>query len=117
MSVRLTGQPIGEAIHLVEVHGDLDLATAPDLKRRLGDAIDEGWRRVLVDLTSAAFIDSSGLAALVFGHRRLDASGGVIAVVAPSETQRRIFDMTGLVTLLGVKSTVAEAVAHLVAFR
>ena len=56
MSLRLTGEPIDQEIDVVEVHGDLDLASAPTLKRRLRNAIDEGWRRVVVDLTNVTYL-------------------------------------------------------------
>lgn len=113
MSLRLTGEPIDQEIDVVEVHGDLDLATAPTLKRRLRNAIDEGWRRVVVDLTDVTFIDSSGIAALVFARRRLESSGGAIAIVAPSDQQQHVFRLTGLDDVLGVKGSKPEAVAYL----
>jgi anti-sigma B factor antagonist len=114
--MRLSGQPIGEEVDVVEVHGDLDLVSCAALKQRLRNAIDEGWSRVLVDLTDVAFVDSSGLAALVFAQRRLDSLGGAIAVVAPAYQQRRCFELTGLTTILGVRATKPEAVAHLATF-
>jgi anti-sigma B factor antagonist len=114
MGLHLTGGPINR-INVVELHGDVDLATAPALKRRLRNAIDEGWRLVLVDLTHVTFIDSSGLAALVFAYRRLQSSAGRIAVVAPSDDQRHIFAIAGLDKILGVQASKAEAVARVTA--
>src|SRR4051812_41089332 len=99
-------------INVVEPHGDLDLISAPALKRRLRTAIDHDGQLVLVDLTAVTFIDSSGLAALVFAYLRLRSSGGRIAVVAPSEHQRRVFAIAGLDTILGVRATKADAVAR-----
>jgi hypothetical protein len=45
----------------VVVIGELDLATAPELSRMLHDGLASG-RAVLLDLSQASFIDSTGLA-------------------------------------------------------
>src|SRR5215217_6776793 len=57
---------------VLALEGELDLAGAATLEREL-DGLDEG--PVVVDLRELAFIDSSGLRALVLAARRLqDAS-------------------------------------------
>jgi anti-sigma B factor antagonist len=49
--------------------GELDLATVPDLERALSAACAEGARSVTLDLSGLAFIDSTGLKALLQGAR------------------------------------------------
>jgi anti-sigma B factor antagonist len=114
MGLGLTGDPINR-INVVEPHGDLDLASAPALKRRLRTAMEHERKLVLVDLTDVTYIDSSGVAALVFAYLRLRSSGGRFAVVAPSAHQQRLFAIAGLDTILGVQATKAEAVARVTA--
>jgi anti-sigma B factor antagonist len=50
------------------------------------------------------FIDSTGLGVLVGAQRRLRNGGGTMAVLG-NERIRRMFDQTGLTTLLGFESS------------
>jgi anti-sigma B factor antagonist len=68
---------------LIRVHGDLDLALAPDLRDTLGSAVDE-HRGVVVDLADVPRLDSAGLGVLIRAHGRARHRGGVICLVAPS---------------------------------
>ena len=53
----------------IHVHGELDLATAPQLDAALG-AVD-GAAEVEIDLSAVSFCDAAGLRALELAHRRL----------------------------------------------
>jgi anti-anti-sigma factor len=53
-------------------------------------------RTVTLDLGSVAFIDSSGLRALVVGHKALEERGGALVVANPSPTAARLLEVTGL---------------------
>jgi anti-anti-sigma factor len=82
---------------LVSVHGELDLATAPELEAVLFGALERGGR-VLVDLRDLAFMDSSGVRAIVAAHTRAEGDGQRFAVVRPrAETEvARIIEVSGL---------------------
>ncbi|MFC6688486.1 STAS domain-containing protein [Jhaorihella thermophila] len=67
---------------IITVHADrIDAAGAIEFKEKMRSAVDEGPERVVLDLTSVDFIDSSGLGAIVatmkmLGQgRRLDLAG------------------------------------------
>ena len=49
----------------VALRGELDIAHAPDLEAAIEKLCDEGAREIVVDLSGVAFIDSSGLRALL----------------------------------------------------
>jgi anti-anti-sigma factor len=89
---------------VVSVAGDVDLVTSQELRQVLEDAvlIDP---HVEVDLTGLTFIDSSGLSALVEGHRAARAAGGVIVLRNPTPMLRRLLDITRLDLLLVVDDT------------
>ena len=53
----LTTAEIGDSDFVVTLNGDVDLYTAPELKSELVRLIDRGAARIVVDLTSATFID------------------------------------------------------------
>jgi anti-anti-sigma factor len=81
----------------IVVKGELDLASAPDLLRRLDGAIDAAPGAVVdVDFHGVSFIDSTGLGVLVASRRRAAGHGGVVRVRNPRENVRTVFEVTGL---------------------
>ena len=70
------------AVHVIAMRGELDLATAPRLCVRIDAARRAGFRRILLDLTTAEFCDSAGLRALIGSERELAAHGRRMAVAA-----------------------------------
>jgi anti-anti-sigma factor len=77
LSFQVVDHEINASTHVVEFQGELDLYTAPGFGERLHEVIDAGKSQVVVDLSRAPFIDSTGLVVLV-----ADSSGSE-AEVAP----------------------------------
>lgn len=86
---------------VVEVRGDLDCYTAPKLRAVLVELAD-GPRKVILDIASSDFIDSTGLGVLVGGLQRLRQQGGDMVVRSPSPMTARLFEMTGVIKLFEV---------------
>jgi len=80
---------------VIAVQGDLDLATAPQLKWMLVDARDEGHNRLVLDLTESTFMDSTALGVLVGVSRSLGADG-TLAIVCASSKLLKIFELSGM---------------------
>jgi anti-anti-sigma factor len=74
--------------------GELDVATAPTLRAAL-DKI-KGARRLVLDLRSLSFIDSSGLHLLVALNQRAQRDGFSLALVAPAPPVDRAIQVSGL---------------------
>ena len=66
---------------MVEVPGDLDMSTTPQLRDRLLELVQGGAQVVGVDLTEVGFLDSSGLGALVVAYKELRERDGWLGVV------------------------------------
>jgi anti-sigma B factor antagonist len=86
---------------VVSVGGDVDLVTSDELRQVLEDAVRVN-PHVEVDLAGLTFIDSSGLSALVEGHRAARDAGGVVVLRNPTPMLRRLLDITRLDSLLVV---------------
>ena len=82
--------------HVVDVAGEVDLYSAPELKEHVLSAIDAGKTRSVVDLTSTTSIDSTTLGVLVGARKRLREHDGALAVVCADEDKLHLFEMTGL---------------------
>ena len=101
-------------VHVIAMRGELDLATAPRLAVRIDGARRAGARRLLVDLTTADFCDSTGLRALVGCRQEAVAHGGRMAVaVLEDSAVGRMFTLAGAHELLAVYEGVETALAAL----
>src|SRR4029077_8959735 len=83
-------------IKLVAPRGDLDMAAAEQMKRTLVKLVDDGNRKVLVDLGQVGYVDSSGMGALVASLKHARAAGGELRLCALQDDVRAIFEMTRL---------------------
>lgn len=77
--------------------GELDAATADQLEAALADA---GKAAVELDLAAVSFVDSSGLRVITAALRRAEEEGRSFSVSSVSEAVRRVFEMTGLGSLV-----------------
>jgi anti-anti-sigma factor len=107
----LTDEGFGEQIVFVAVTGDLDLWSAPALEQRLGACLERGHCWIVVDLSKASFLDSSGLGALTNSMRRIERKGGRLVVINTDPQLRRVFELTGLKRVLNVVPDREQALA------
>jgi anti-anti-sigma factor len=86
----------------VQVRGELDLSTSPQLDETLRREIDAG-NRVVVDLSEIAFIDSTGLNTLITALRASSSNGAALMVSPslPAQVQR-VLEVTGLNAVLPI---------------
>ncbi len=95
---------------VVSVAGEVDVATAPDLRSRLDEAVDRGGL-VITDLLGVTFIDSTALGVLIGSLKRAQASGGELRLVVADTRILKIFEITGLTNLFTIFPTLDAAMA------
>lgn len=76
--------------------GELDPHTAPALREALDTALAGEPSSLAMDLTDLRFIDSSGLRVLIDAHRALSERGAELVVHNPSDTAKRLLEITKL---------------------
>jgi anti-anti-sigma factor len=86
----------GPAVVVVEVVGDLDLASVARVRETLHDALSVKPNQLVVDLSRCAYVDASALAMLLDVHRRAWRSGGVLTLRGCSSRVVRLLSLTGL---------------------
>jgi anti-sigma B factor antagonist len=91
------------------VYGELDVLTAPLLHEALTAMTAEGETTVFVDLANVTFIDSTGLTALVVGHRHFDEAGGELRLVSVTPVIANLFAITGLDERFGIDAAVTRS--------
>lgn len=98
-----------EGIDLVGVKGRVDSANANELGTFLSTEIENGSRRVVLDLSLLIYMSSAGLRELVNAYRKLQRAGGDLRLASPSPRVRDVLELSGLNTILKVFETPAEA--------
>jgi len=96
---------------VVSVFGEVDVATAPELKERLTGLVGEGRVKLVLDLSGVDFLDSTGLGMIVSALKRARTHGGDLRIVCTESRITRLFEITGLDKALTVLPTVDAAVA------
>ncbi len=98
-----------DGVAIVEVVGDADLYSAPELRDRLTELLDDGARRVVVDLSETTFVDSMTLGVLLGSMKRLGTAGGRLELVVSRPDIRRIFEITMLDRVFELHETREQA--------
>lgn len=98
-----------EGYVVVEVRGEVDVHTAPELRDRLSEVIDGGHRNVVVDLSWLSFIDSTGLGALVAARNHASVAGASLRLVCKAERLLKVFRITGLHEVFEIHPTLELA--------
>jgi anti-sigma B factor antagonist len=98
-AVRVAERPGGGSV--ATVLGELDVASAPELRSALESALDADGD-LEVDLRACSFVDSIGIATLVMAARRLSDEGRTLRIRGARQRVRKIFDLAGLTAHSGV---------------
>ena len=98
-------------VTVVTVDGQLIVANRQELKQRIQDALDQGDRKFLLDFSGTAYVDSSGLGALVSMSKKVREVGGDLRLAGLNDDLRSLFELTKLDTLFTISETASEALA------
>ncbi len=100
-------------VTVLKLRGSLDASRAPDLKAEVVSIGDSGTKKVVVDMSTLALIDSSGVGVLISLFKRLRSAGGQVCFAAVQSQPKEVFRLLRLDRSLDLTPTVAEAFAKL----
>ncbi len=87
---------------VVQVHGELDAATAPDLAQYLDAVIAVHPGDVVLDLAELQLMDSTGVQVILDGLARLRAAGRDLVLREPSPPVRKTLEACGVCCVLAI---------------
>jgi anti-anti-sigma factor len=93
---------------LVQLSGELDISTAPNVEARLLDLERGSPARLIIDLRRVNFIDSTGLSMIINADGRARKDGRRLTIVSGDGVPRRILRTVGLEDRLDVHSEPPE---------
>ncbi|MFC8917558.1 STAS domain-containing protein [Streptomyces sp. NPDC047821] len=100
---------------VLSVQGELDLVSSPVVRRRVHDAVAEGRRDLVLDLSRVQFCDSSGVGVLIASRRLLHSCRGRLRLILPARGAvegshvNRVLAALGVRRLFSVYADVAAA--------
>jgi anti-anti-sigma factor len=116
-------EPIPFAIHVdpklsdravvIALQGEVAVENILPFQHRLTQIIEDSNRHVVVDLTDATFIDSTGLGVLVGAIRRLRPMRRSLSLVMTHRNLLNLFEITGLDRAFSISSSVESALANM----
>jgi anti-anti-sigma factor len=83
-------------IHIVALHGELDLSTAKGLSEELTAIAGS----TVIDLADLTFMDSTGIAAVIAARNQIREEGDDLVVTRPIGIVQRTLNVTGLSALI-----------------
>jgi anti-sigma B factor antagonist len=98
------------ALPVLEATGELDLAVAPWLSDQLDALFVGGASSVIIDLSSATFLDSTALGVLVGALNRCNELGGRVHLVVTEPQILRVLSITGLSAEFVIHQNPAEII-------
>jgi anti-sigma B factor antagonist len=78
------------------ISGELDVATAAELRGAGEQAIAAGSQTLVLDLSDVTFLDSSGLGALIAIRNASLAAGCALVLLHPSDRVNKVLELSGL---------------------
>ena len=116
MTLKVTDGDEGEWA-VLRVSGELDLVTSPVLRQRVHDAVADGRRSLVLDLSEVLFCDSSGVGVLIATRRLIRSCQGRLRLILPAQGAidgshvNRVLAALGVRRLFDVYPDVPTAVA------
>ena len=111
-AIVVEAEPVDALTTVVAISGEVTFSNVNGLGRQLTGALEAGARNLVVDLSGVAFIDSSGLSALLSASARARERGGVVALVHGAD-RPAIFRFRGVERLLALYPSRDAALAGL----
>ncbi|HXS32738.1 MAG TPA: STAS domain-containing protein [Solirubrobacterales bacterium] len=99
-----------QGVSVIQVEGELDMNTAPELERQLEAPLSAPDSNLLIDLSRCEFIDSTGIALIVTAWQALDDRFSICGI---GDQVKRVLEVTGLEATIPTHPSRDDALASL----
>lgn len=106
--MNINTKKIGEFQVLIIQDERIDAHNSAELKEYILQMIDKGDSHIIVQLENVRFIDSSGLGALLSGHKNTVAKSGRFALTNIQQQVLSMFELTRLNRVFEIYANVNE---------
>lgn len=96
-------------IMIVEIVGEVDLYSSPNLRSELLDLTKSETPKILLDLSQVRYMDSSGVATLVEALQQTGKYGGALKLANLRDAVKDVFELSRLDKVFDIYPTLEEA--------
>ena len=107
----VTGKRIVNGLTVVQLAGELDVVTVPDLRRELVVSTSATLPDLVLDLRDVEFLDCGVVGVLVAARSRATAAGGCLRLVGVQQRPRRLLSLCRLDQVFCIHESFASATA------
>ena len=100
-----------QGAELVELEGELDFHSSPEIRGELGKLVERQVLKVLIDLKNVNYIDSSGLATFVELFQKMKRYNGHLVLFNLNQGVRSVFEIAKLDTIFKLAATQKDALS------
>jgi anti-sigma B factor antagonist len=106
-------QKVNGDVMVVKVNGDITLNQGGDvlLKDKIQSLLQQGHKKLVLDLGGVSYVDSAGLGQLVQIHSTARSNGGSLRIANVTKKLKDLLVVTKLVTVFDSYDSEAEALA------
>jgi anti-sigma B factor antagonist len=94
---------------LLQPTGEIDLARSPELRQRLREELERRPKRLIIDLSKVAYMDSSGVATLVEALQRSKAANCRLILTGLQPKVKSIFAIARLDSVFAIAADIEAA--------
>ena len=110
--MNISERMVGDVV-IVEVSGKITLGDGGDmaLKDKMGSLIQQGRKKVLLNLGDVSYVDSAGLGEIVQSYATVTKNGGALKLLNVTKRIKDLLSITKLLTVFDTFDSEAEALA------
>jgi anti-sigma B factor antagonist len=97
-------KPVNDQLYLY-LEGTIDLSETPEIKEAIQNEPKSGFKKFLVDGSKIEYIDSSGVALLIYLKRAIPESGMLLEFESLSENVMKVISLAGLTSIIKPKNS------------
>ena len=111
MSLQLSERSVGDVV-VIDLSGKITLGDGGDamLKDKVRSLVQQGRKKMVLNLGEVSYIDSSGIGELVSGFTTVTNSGGMLKLLNLNKRVKDLLQITKLYTVFEVFDDEAQAV-------
>ena len=94
MEIKFDVRPKGNNITLVVLRGEIGVDTVSHFKDKLDAIVNEGKKRLIVDLQDVSYLSAMGLGVIAATLRKVKKDNGDLKFITPSQNVQDILDLT-----------------------
>lgn len=97
-----------QGYHIVTLTGEIDLETSPQARQILLGTVEQS-EKLLIDMASVTYIDSSGIATLVEAFQRAKKDGKHVAFICLNPAVVRVLSLARLDKVFAIHANIESA--------